>query len=523
MRLPMKRQLFNKLLVLLFLLPLQVLGQSVPPEEMDITGVWKGELYNDTTQKYLPYEIAISEEKGKLTGYTYTLFDIDGKQELGVKKVKIKRKDDKLIIEDVALIANTYSAPPPKGVRQMSVVNISSQDTTMQLSGQWSTTPTREYRPLTGSMQLKRARHFRPQVLFKKLEELKLDQTLSFVRNENKAEQELAQVAKAKTVGAMPADAPAYEPDAPNVAPAVTQPVTAGIAQNEIKIPEEEPAKLLQPIEKLKEVSPAVTGKKTSVAVAIQTPKTKPPVTVPAKPVEEKPAPVVAVNESPKKEVKVIPVASKPAIVDKPKATVPVVVAVKKDPPVVAARKPVAEVAKAPETKKPAPLTTPVTDKKPGPVAVVKPPVANPATPVIAPGKNVNIIAEPVPGAPPAAAEVAERKISNTQEVFFESDSLILSLYDNGTVDGDTVSVLMNGNIIFSRQGLTTRANNKTVYITADMPDSLVLVMYAENLGSIPPNTGLLVVRDGEATYDVRFRADLQSNSAIILRKRRKN
>ena len=88
----MKRQLFNKLSILLFLLPLQVLGQSVPVEEPDITGVWKGELYNDTTQKYLPYEIAISEEKGKLTGYTYTLFDIDGKQELGVKKVKIKRK-----------------------------------------------------------------------------------------------------------------------------------------------------------------------------------------------------------------------------------------------------------------------------------------------------------------------------------------------------------------------------------------------------------------------------------------------
>jgi hypothetical protein len=46
--------------------------------------------------------------------------------------------------------------------------------------------------------------------------------------------------------------------------------------------------------------------------------------------------------------------------------------------------------------------------------------------------------------------------------------------------------------------------------------------MYAENLGSIPPNTGLLVVRDGEAVYDVRFRADLQSNAAIILRRKRR-
>jgi hypothetical protein len=46
--------------------------------------------------------------------------------------------------------------------------------------------------------------------------------------------------------------------------------------------------------------------------------------------------------------------------------------------------------------------------------------------------------------------------------------------------------------------------------------------MYAENLGEIPPNTGLLVVRDGEKVYDVRFTADLKSNAAIILRRKRK-
>ncbi|MES2890520.1 MAG: hypothetical protein V4725_00865, partial [Bacteroidota bacterium] len=110
----------------------------------------------------------------------------------------------------------------------------------------------------------------------------------------------------------------------------------------------------------------------------------------------------------------------------------------------------------------------------------------------------------------------------NTQEVFYQSDSLILSLYDNGEVDGDTVSVLLNGNIIFAKQGLTTKANSKVIYISPDTPDSLLLVMYAENLGTIPPNTGLLVVRDGDAVYDVRFRADLQSNAAIILRRKRR-
>jgi len=117
---------------------------------------------------------------------------------------------------------------------------------------------------------------------------------------------------------------------------------------------------------------------------------------------------------------------------------------------------------------------------------------------------------------------VADRKMSKEQSVFFESDSLVLTLYDNGEVDGDTVSVLMNGEIIFAKQGLSTKANSKTIYLDKGTPDSLSMVMYAENLGSIPPNTGLLVIMDGEKRYEVRFSADLKTNSAILLRRKPK-
>jgi hypothetical protein len=45
--------------------------------------------------------------------------------------------------------------------------------------------------------------------------------------------------------------------------------------------------------------------------------------------------------------------------------------------------------------------------------------------------------------------------------------------------------------------------------------------MYAENLGSIPPNTGLLIVQDGEQRYDIRFAGDMKKSSAVILRRKR--
>ena len=97
----------------------------------------------------------------------------------------------------------------------------------------------------------------------------------------------------------------------------------------------------------------------------------------------------------------------------------------------------------------------------------------------------------------------------------------MLTLYDNGEVDGDTVSVILNGKTIMPHEGLSTKPITKTIYITPDLGDSLQIIMYAENLGSIPPNTGLLILQDGDDRYEIRFAGDLQKNSAIILRRKK--
>ena len=115
---------------------------------------------------------------------------------------------------------------------------------------------------------------------------------------------------------------------------------------------------------------------------------------------------------------------------------------------------------------------------------------------------------------------VAGRRNATIQDIYFKNDSLVLSLYDNGIVDGDTVSVFMNGENIISRQRLKEAATKKTIYISSNS-DSVQLVLFAENLGRIPPNTGLLTVRDGDDVYQVRFSADLQTNASIILRRRK--
>ena len=73
--------------------------------------------------------------------------------------------------------------------------------------------------------------------------------------------------------------------------------------------------------------------------------------------------------------------------------------------------------------------------------------------------EEINAIIKPVQI---AAAEIATRKIETIQSVDIKSDSILLTLYDNGEIDGDTVSVLLNGKVIMPMQGLSAKAINKT-------------------------------------------------------------
>ncbi|MGB3004956.1 MAG: hypothetical protein WBC06_00485, partial [Chitinophagaceae bacterium] len=95
------------------------------------------------------------------------------------------------------------------------------------------------------------------------------------------------------------------------------------------------------------------------------------------------------------------------------------------------------------------------------------------------------------------SSTISGRKSEFSQVVNFKSDSLVLSLYDNGVIDGDTVSVFLNGEVLIAHQGLKSSAIKKTIQVPAG-EDEFTLVMFAESLGTLPPNTGLLVIRDGD-------------------------
>lgn len=134
--------------------------------------------------------------------------------------------------------------------------------------------------------------------------------------------------------------------------------------------------------------------------------------------------------------------------------------------------------------------------------------------------KSGKIQPEPVSYDPNPAADLSTRRIEVIHNYYFTGDSLEITFYDNGTVDGDTISVLLNRNLLIGKKQLSTEPLTEKIRIPANA-DSLELVMYAENLGTYPPNTGILIIKDGKSRVELRFAGDLSRSASVILRRKK--
>ncbi|MEP6617084.1 MAG: hypothetical protein ABJA57_10915 [Ginsengibacter sp.] len=95
-----------------------------------------------------------------------------------------------------------------------------------------------------------------------------------------------------------------------------------------------------------------------------------------------------------------------------------------------------------------------------------------------------------------------------------EDETFKVDLYDNGEIDGDSISVFYNGRLLLSHQRLSDKPITLKLAIDENNPVN-ELTMYAENLGEIPPNTALMVITDGDKRYEVRIISDTQKNGTI--------
>jgi len=97
---------------------------------------------------------------------------------------------------------------------------------------------------------------------------------------------------------------------------------------------------------------------------------------------------------------------------------------------------------------------------------------------------------------------IAESAFKDIPEVRVDTGTIRLDFYDNAVVDGDSISILVDKKVILSHQRLS--AKPITTYLRVDPANTFHEVeMVAENLGSIPPNTAVLIITAGERRYQL--------------------
>ncbi len=106
------------------------------------------------------------------------------------------------------------------------------------------------------------------------------------------------------------------------------------------------------------------------------------------------------------------------------------------------------------------------------------------------------------------------RDLTVLKTIRVENPVITVNVYDNAEVDGDSISLFFNGKLILKNKRLCEKGYLMELAVDTDK-FSNELIMHAENLGTIPPNTALMVVKDGTKRYEVRISSDLK-NSGVI-------
>jgi hypothetical protein len=105
------------------------------------------------------------------------------------------------------------------------------------------------------------------------------------------------------------------------------------------------------------------------------------------------------------------------------------------------------------------------------------------------------------------------REKSLVEAVKIDTSFIKIELYDNAEIDDDTVTVFLNNTMLLYQKRLTDKPLTMNINVFPDT--DYELMMYADNLGRIPPNTALMVITAGRKRYQL-FLSSSEQKSAVV-------
>lgn len=113
-----------------------------------------------------------------------------------------------------------------------------------------------------------------------------------------------------------------------------------------------------------------------------------------------------------------------------------------------------------------------------------------------------------------------QRQADILKQIVTSADSIVITISDNEIVDGDTVTIFHNNEILVSRLFVSSKPYRIVIPLKGSMPTH-EFVLVANNLGTIPPNTALVVIEAGRERYQLKAAADMKKNAVIVFEHRR--
>lgn len=116
----------------------------------------------------------------------------------------------------------------------------------------------------------------------------------------------------------------------------------------------------------------------------------------------------------------------------------------------------------------------------------------------------------------PIPKVLVERENKLVRTITTSEENIQIHIFDNGTIDNDTISLYHNNALVISNAKLDIRP--LILKIKCSITDNRhELVMVAENLGEIPPNSAMMVITAGKERYEVFLASDEQRNAKVVI------
>jgi hypothetical protein len=102
------------------------------------------------------------------------------------------------------------------------------------------------------------------------------------------------------------------------------------------------------------------------------------------------------------------------------------------------------------------------------------------------------------------------------KKIITNSKMISIDLFDNGTIDNDTIIVFDNKKILVNKKRLSYKAIHLEFNFTENIREHEVIIV-AHNMGTVPPNTALLLFKDGKNRQEYFITSTNKINAKLLI------